>query len=80
MSDLTKPVKAKPTLVSEELTTVELRVVPVSVPAAAVTVPEPPSEIAVPLTVTDELTIIALVTVEFGSTTVPVKVGLLRGA
>ena len=79
-SDLTKPDDDRPNLVSDELTTVELRMVPVRVSAAAVTVPEPPREIAVPLIVTDELTNIALVTVEFGSVTVPVKVGLASGA
>jgi hypothetical protein len=79
---LTKPAEVRPNLVRDELTTGEFRVVPVSAPASAtaVNVPEPPSGISVPLIVTDELTSIALVTVEPGSVTVPVKVGLLRGA
>ena len=41
-----------PTLVKLELTTVEFSVVPVSVPAAAVTVPLEPKVTAVPLIVT----------------------------
>ena len=40
-----------PTVVSEDVTTVEFKVVPVNVPAAAVTVPPVPSVIAVPLMV-----------------------------
>ena len=45
------PVAIVPTLVRLDVTTVEFNVVPVSVPAAAVTVPDPPKEIDVPLTV-----------------------------
>ena len=45
------PVAIVPTEVKEELTTVELSVVPVRVPAAAVTVPDAPRAIAVPFTV-----------------------------
>ena len=41
-----------PTAVKLDVTTVELRVVPVSVPAAAVTVPDAPKAMLVPLTVT----------------------------
>jgi hypothetical protein len=41
-----------PTLVSDEAVTPDANVVPVKVPAAAVTVPLPPREIAVPFTVT----------------------------
>ena len=42
-----------PTDVKLDVTTVEFKIVPVSVPAAAVTVPELPKLIAVPLTVTE---------------------------
>ena len=50
-----EPVAIVPTEVKEELTTVELSVVPVRVPAAAVTVPDAPRAIAVPFTVTELL-------------------------
>jgi hypothetical protein len=57
------PVAIVPTDVKLDVTTVEFNVVPVNVPAAAVTVPDPPKLMAVPLTVTDELANWALVTV-----------------
>ena len=50
-----------PTDVKLDVTTVEFKIVPVSVPAAAVTVPELPKLIAVPLTVTE-----LFVNAEFG--------------
>ena len=47
------PVAIVPTLVNDDVTTDEFNVVPVNVPAAAVTVPELPNEIDVPLTVNE---------------------------
>ncbi len=49
------PPVSVPTEVREDVTTVEFKVVPVSVPAAAVTVADPPSDIDVPLTVIELL-------------------------
>ena len=49
-----------PTLVREDETTFDAKVVPVKVPAAAVTVPEAPSAIEVPFTVTELLARYAL--------------------
>ena len=57
------PVPIVPTDVRLDVTTVELRVVPVNVPAAAVTVPDAPNAIDVPLTVKEEFANCALVTV-----------------
>ena len=45
------PVVIVPTLVNDEPVTVEFKVVPVKVPAAAVTVPDAPRAIETPLTV-----------------------------
>jgi hypothetical protein len=67
----TIPGVPNPTLVNEELTTVEFKVTPVRVPAAAVTVPEAPNEIAVPFTVTEELVNPALGMVETEPITPP---------
>jgi hypothetical protein len=53
-ADGTAPPDNVPTLVRLEDTTVAFNVVPVNVPAAAVTVPDAPNAIDVPLTVTDE--------------------------
>ena len=63
-----------PTDVREELTTLDANIVPVSVPASAVTVPELPKLMAVPLTVTE-----LLVNAPFGIPLkfVPVSVGVV---
>jgi len=53
-ADGTAPPDNVPTLVRLEDTTVAFNVVPVNVPAAAVTVPDAPNAIGVPFTVTDE--------------------------
>ena len=55
-----------PNEVREDETTVEFKVVPVRVPAAAVTVSEAPNAIAVPFTVSELLTKLALVMTPFG--------------
>ena len=59
--------------------TVELRAVPTNVPAAAVTVAEPPKAIAEPFTVTEEFASIVLDTVPESPvvTSVPVTLGMV---
>jgi len=57
------PVVIVPTLVNDEPVTVEFKVVPVKVPAAAVTVPDAPRAIETPLTVRLEFANCAFVTV-----------------
>jgi hypothetical protein len=63
-----------PTLVKDDDTTVELSVVPVKVPAAAVTVQELPNEQVWVFTVVEKLTKFEFVTTPLGSVSVPVKV------
>jgi hypothetical protein len=53
MREFHVPAVTVPTLVRDDETTVLFSVVPVKVPAAAVTVPDPPKEIEVPLTVNE---------------------------
>ena len=60
-----------PTVVNDDVTTALLSVVPVNVPAAAVTVPLPPKLILVPLTVKELLVKYALAIVEPCQTPVP---------